>query len=90
MMTKGWFLYILRCNDGTLYTGVTTDVRRRLKEHNSSSSGAKYTKTRRPVEVVYWTCFEDRSSAQKAECKFKQLTRKQKEKIINEDRSFGY
>ncbi len=80
----GWFLYVLRCDDGTLYTGVTTDIQRRLNEHNTSSRGAKYTKTRRPVKVVYWTGFKNRSAAQKAEYKFKQLTRKQKENIINE------
>jgi putative endonuclease len=79
-----WFLYVLKCGDGTLYTGVTTNIQRRLKEHNTSSRGAKYTKTRRPVEMVYWTCFKDQSLAQKAEYKFKQLTRKQKEKVINE------
>ena len=77
-----WFLYVLKCNDGTLYTGVTTDIDRRLDEHNASSKGAKYTRTRRPVELVYWMNYEDRSSAQKAEHKFKRLTRKQKEKII--------
>ena len=80
----GWFLYVLQCDDGTYYTGITTNITRRLNEHNTSSKGAKYTKTRRPVEMVYWTCFKDRSSAQKAEYKFKRLTRKQKEEIINE------
>jgi len=79
-----WFLYVLQCNDGTYYTGITTNITRRLNEHNTSSRGAKYTKTRRPVEVVYRTRFKDRSSAQKAEYKFKRLTRKQKEEIINE------
>jgi len=77
-----WFLYILKCSDGTLYTGVTTDIDRRLIEHNTSSKGAKYTKTRRPVELVHWEPYKDQSSAQKAEYKFKQLTRKQKEEII--------
>ena len=77
-----WFLYVVRCNDDTLYTGVTTDIQRRLKEHNASSRGAKYTKTRRPVEVVYWKPFKNQSSAQKAEYRFKQLTREQKEKMI--------
>jgi len=79
-----WFLYILQCADGTYYTGVTTDMKRRLNEHNTSKRGAKYTKTRRPVKVVYLSEYEDRSSAQKAEYEFKQLTRKQKESIINE------
>ena len=77
-----WFLYVLKCNDGTLYTGVTTNIQRRLKEHNTSSRGAKYTKARRPVEVIYWKSFKNQSSAQKAEYKFKQLTREQKEKMI--------
>ena len=79
-----WFLYILQCSDGTYYTGVTTDMKRRLHEHNNSNRGAKYTKTRRPVKLIYFSEYESRSSAQKAEYKFKQLTRKQKESIINE------
>ena len=80
----GWYLYVLRCNDNTMYTGVTTNLARRLNEHNASPRAAKYTKSRRPVKLVYWVAFSDRSSAQKAEYKFKQLTRKQKEKIIDE------
>ena len=85
-MVKKWFLYILRCNDGTLYTGVTTDISRRLNEHNTSKRGSKYTRTRRPVELVYCVDFENQSTAQVAEYNFKQLTRKQKEKVINESR----
>jgi putative endonuclease len=81
---KPWFLYVAQCSDGTLYTGVTTDVSRRIHEHNTGSRGAKYTKTRRPVKLIYWIDFETRSSAQKAEYKFKKLTRKQKDEIINE------
>jgi len=84
-----WFLYVLRCSDSTFYTGVTTDVQRRLNEHNTSPRGAKYTKTRRPTELVYWISFEDRSKAQKAEYRFKKLTRRQKEEIINENRRFN-
>ena len=79
-----WFLYVLKCNDGTLYTGVTTNIDRRLNEHNTSMKGAKYTKTRRPVNLVYWLKFLDRSAAQKAEYRFKQLTREEKEKVIYE------
>ena len=79
-----WYLYILQCSDGTYYTGVTTNMKRRLHEHNNSNRGAKYTRTRRPVEIVYLSEYDNRSSAQKAEYKFKQLTRKQKEAIINE------
>ena len=78
-----WYLYVLQCSDGTLYTGITTDVYRRLGEHNLSPKGAKYTKTRRPVKLVYWVDLKDRSAAQKAEYKFKKLTREQKEKIIS-------
>ena len=83
-MDKTWFLYVLLCSDGTYYTGVTTDIQRRLKEHNTSRKGAKYTKTRRPVKLIYFEDYADRSSAQKAEYKFKRLTRKQKEILINE------
>jgi putative endonuclease len=79
-----WFLYVLKCSDDTLYTGVTTDIDRRLHEHNTSKRGAKYTKTRRPTNLVYWLRFQDRSSAQKAEYRFKQLTREEKKKVIDE------
>ena len=79
-----WFLYVLQCSDGSYYAGVTTDIVRRVEEHNTSNRGAKYTKARRPVRVIYFIEHTDRSCAQKAEHKFKQLTREQKEKIINE------
>ncbi len=85
-MIREWYLYALLCSDGTYYTGVTTDLQRRLNEHNTSRRGAKYTRTRRPVKLVYSKYFVDRSSAQKAEYQFKQLTRRQKEKTINENR----
>ena len=80
--TKIWYLYDARCSDGTLYTGITTDLARRLNEHNTSKRGAKYTKTRRPINLVYYELYQSRSNAQKAEHKFKKLTRKQKEKKI--------
>ena len=83
---KAWFLYVLRCADDTFYTGTTTDITRRIDEHNTKKCGAKYTKTRRPVELIFWLDFENRSQAQKAEYKFKKLTRTQKEKIINASR----
>ena len=79
-----WLLYVLRCSDGTYYTGVTTDMKRRLNEHNTSERGAKYTRARRPVKLVYCNEFEDQSKAQTAEYKFKKLSRTEKEKIINE------
>jgi len=79
---KIWYLYVVRCSDDTLYTGITTDWGRRFKEHNTGKRGAKYTKTRRPVKLVYYELYQSRSNAQKAEYKFKQLTREQKEKKI--------
>jgi len=88
-MPERWFLYVLLCSDGTYYTGITTSLERRLKEHNTSARGAKYTKTRRPVKLIYFEDYDDRSSAQKAECQFKKLTRKRKEMVINEDGRFG-
>jgi|TARA_R110000824_G_scaffold62527_1_gene165498 putative endonuclease len=77
---KIWYLYVVRCGDDTLYTGITTNLARRLNEHNTSKRGAKYTKTRRPINLVYYELYQSRSSAQKAEYEFKKLTRKQKEK----------
>ena len=82
-----WFLYVVKCKDSTLYTGITTDISRRLYEHNNTSKGAKYTRPRRPVSLVYRLDFNDRSSAARAESRFKKLSRKQKlEKIYNSQR----
>lgn len=83
-MTKPWYLYVLSCNDGTLYTGVTTSLERRVNEHNTSKRGAKYTKTRRPVKLLWSKEYANRSEAQSAEYKFKKLFREQKLQIINE------
>lgn len=77
-----YYLYILRCSDKTLYTGITTDLKRRLNEHNSSPLGAKYTSSRRPVELVYFKKFQDRSSASKHEYTIKQLSREEKLKLV--------
>ena len=78
-----YFVYILKCSDDTLYTGITTDLRRRVDEHNNSPKGAKYTKLRRPVELVYSEESEDRSTASKREYAIKQLSRLQKLELIN-------
>jgi len=78
-----YFIYILKCNDDTLYTGITTDVERRLSEHNSSPKGAKYTKARRPVTLIYTEEAIDRSSACKREYAIKQLSRDKKKALIN-------
>ncbi len=79
-----WFVYILRCIDNTFYTWVTTDLQRRLLEHNTSVKSAKYTRMRRPVEMVYFKEFTTRIEACKEEYRIKLLTRKQKEEIIKE------
>lgn len=76
-----WYVYILQCADGTLYTGITTDVNRRLNEHNSGK-GAKYTRTRLPVMIVAVSEAGSRSEASKEEYRIKQLTREQKIKYI--------
>ena len=73
----GFFVYLFRCSDGSLYCGWTTDLKRRLKAHNSGK-GAKYTRSRRPVELVYWEEYEDKSSAMKREYEIKQLSRAEK------------
>lgn len=78
-----WYVYILECNDGSLYTGVTTDRVRRLNEHNKSKKGAKYTKTRRPVRMVWSKKMPDRSSALKEEYRIKRLSRKNKLALIH-------
>lgn len=77
------FVYILECSDNTYYTWITTDLERRIFEHNNSIKAAKYTKTRRPVKLIYKSSFESRSKASKEEYRIKNLTRKDKEKIIN-------
>lgn len=84
MKSDHWYLYVLLCSDGSYYAGVTVDVDRRLKEHNTSKAGAKYTRSRRPAELLFYEKFQTRSTAQKAEYHFKKLTRKQKEKFIYE------
>lgn len=78
-----YYLYILECADKTLYTGITVDLKRRVNEHNKTKLGAKYTRTRRPVKLVYSKKFRDRSLASKAESKIKKLSRVEKIKLIN-------
>ncbi|KKR79403.1 MAG: hypothetical protein UU24_C0009G0002 [Candidatus Nomurabacteria bacterium GW2011_GWA2_40_9] len=77
-----YYLYILECADKTLYTGITVDLERRVKEHNTSKLGAKYTHARRPVKLVYSKKFRNRSTASKAEAQIKQMSRTAKLKII--------
>ncbi len=81
-----WFVYIVRCADNTLYTGITKDVERRILEHNSDDiSGAKYTKARRPVALVYQEACDSRSAATIREYEIRQLGRKGKEKLVDRE-----
>ena len=79
-MDKTWKLYILRCGDDTLYTGITTDVERRLEEHGSGK-GAKYTRGRAPLKLVYSEICGDHSTALKREAEIKKLSREEKLKM---------
>lgn len=77
-----YYLYILECADKTLYTGITLDIERRVREHNTSKIGAKYTKARRPVKLVYSQKFKNRSLATKEEMRIKNFNREEKLKLI--------
>ena len=77
----GWYVYMLRCGDGSLYTGSTTDVDRRLREHQSGT-GARYTRSRPPVTLAYVEEAPDRSAAQRREAAIKKLSRDQKWSLI--------
>lgn len=81
-----WFVYILKCADNTLYTGVTKNLETRESEHNGLdeyNKGAKYTRTRRPVKIIYSAEFSDRSSACKEEYRIKKLKRLEKLELIS-------
>jgi len=78
-----YFVYIIKCSDETFYTGITTDTKRRILEHNGNDLGAKYTRARQPVNLVYSKEYKNRSLASKEECRIKKLTRTNKIKFIN-------
>ncbi len=81
-MQKKNYVYILRCSDGTLYTGWTTDLEARIKNHNSGN-GAKYTRSRRPVKLIYYEEVSDKSAALKREAAIKKLPRNKKFELIS-------
>lgn len=84
---KPWSVYIVRCCDNTLYTGIATDVERRVKEHNQDNSkGARYTRSRRPVILVYREECETRSAASRREYQIRRLGKTGKERLI---RNYG-
>ena len=82
-METNWYLYILRCKDNTLYTGITTDVPRRLEAHRSGK-GAKYTRGRAPLQLVYQEMCENHGEALRREWEVKAMTRAQKEQMIGQ------
>ncbi len=87
-----WMVYIVRCSDDSLYTGVTTDAERRVNEHNGQGAkgkGAKYTRVRRPVSLVYSECCNDRSDACKRESAIKKMSRNQKLSLLSDGPSLS-
>lgn len=82
MAKNNHYVYIVECIDGSFYTGYTTDIARRLKEHNSGK-GAKYTRGRCPVKLKYRESFASRSKAQKREYQIKKLSRNKKEELVD-------
>lgn len=82
-MNSQWYTYMVRCNDNSLYTGVTTNLQRRVDEHNGTKKGAKYTKNRQPVVLVYYQMQTSRSTACQYEYKLKQLSKLEKEFIVS-------
>lgn len=82
MKEAKWFVYIIQSEKGHLYTGITTDVERRFKEHSDSKRGAKYFRGKVPVEVVFKKTFKDRSSASKFESLIKKMPRAKKLELI--------
>ena len=79
---KSWNVYMVRCTDGSLYTGIALSVAKRIEEHNKSNTGAKYTRARRPVKLAYSECCDSRSAACKREAAIKGMSKSQKEKLI--------
>jgi putative endonuclease len=82
---KSYYVYILKCSDGSYYTGVTNNIEKRLAEHNSDNSVTSYTFKRRPVELVYCQEFNDIKQAIELEKQIKGWSRRKKEALINED-----
>ncbi len=81
---KDYFVYIVECSDGTYYTGITTDVERRVMEHNFSFKSLKYTRSRRPVKLIYSRLVGNRLEASKEEYRVKKLSRSKKTEMINQ------
>jgi len=82
-----WYVYIVRCRDNSCYTGITTDIQRRLIEHNSPGYGAKYTRARQPVVLIYHEQAPSRSAAAKREHQIKKLNHSAKEDLASSDKN---
>ena len=78
---NNWIVYMLRCSDGSLYTGVTTDLKRRFEEH-TSGNGSKYVRSRLPASVAYVELGHDQSSALSREAEIKSMTKQEKESLL--------
>lgn len=88
-MHKAWYVYIVRCADNSLYTGITTDLERRVAEHNSAHKAARYTRARQPVVLVYYESLQSRSLASKREWAIKQLKKSEKEVLLQISQDAG-
>lgn len=80
---KAWFVYFLRCNDNSLYAGITTDINRRLHQHNHTKLGAKYTRAKRPVSLAFIETATNKSEASKREYQLRKLSKSQKEHLVS-------
>lgn len=78
-----WIVYLVKCADSSYYTGITNHLERRINNHNSPKAGAKYTRARQPVELVYYEICANRSEAARREYEIKQFSRSKKEALIN-------
>jgi len=86
---SNWYVYLVRCRDGSLYTGIAKSPEKRVDEHNSDNQlGAKYTRARRPVKLVHQEKLTSRSLAAKRESEIKRLTKQQKELLVSESEGF--
>jgi putative endonuclease len=86
-MSEKWYVYIVECSDGSYYTGITKDTNRRVLEHNYSFKAAKYTRSRRPVKILFKKEVDNKSKALKMEYKIKKLSKKMKIKLVRSDKN---
>ncbi len=79
---NNWYIYIVRCSDDSLYTGITKNIERRIDEHNNGKESAAYTRARRPVELVYQESYKTRSDVTRREIEIKRLSKEEKELMV--------